>query len=139
VEHGSISDAEPSGGVGSIQNCAVLAAIQGSNHGTARALQWNRENPANLIEKGRHSVLDEPHKGLDGCEARVSSLAGITALFLEMVQELEDHEGVKALEFKVRWRPAELPASELEQQLKRIRVGCAGMWTRAPLDSEPCL
>ena len=85
-------------------------------------LRGNREDPAAVLQAGRHTILHEFHEGFDGREAGVPGPSTIATLGLEMGEKVHDQCRIEMLQTEGRRPQAQTLAGEGEQQLKRIGV-----------------
>ena len=96
-------------------------------------LRGNRQDPAAVLQAGRHAILHEFHEGFDGREARVPCPGAIATLGLEMREKVQDQGRIEMLQTERRGRQMQTLAGEGEQQLKRIGIAVTCMRTGATL------
>ena len=87
-----------------------------------------------LFQSGWNAELDVPHEGLDRRKPGVAGRRGITALLLDVGQEVEHQGGVDVLEAELGGSLAQTFAGKDEQQPEGVGVSLAGVRAVAPLD-----
>jgi hypothetical protein len=70
-------------------------------------------------------------------EASVATTRGVTALALEVVEELAEEGSVEIRDHEAGWSTDEALGSEAQEQAERRAVRRDGVWTRLPLPEQP--
>jgi hypothetical protein len=65
------------------------------NHSAIAPLVWNGQSARDEIQAPGFLECDEPKKGTEGGEARISRAGAIAALLLQVVEESEKVRGVQ--------------------------------------------
>jgi hypothetical protein len=106
MKHRAVTDAEPGGHIGSVENRSDLAHREMSDEGLVMAFLRNRVDLARLRQSGWDFELDVAHERLDGRQPRITGGRAIAALLLEMREEIEHQCGIELLEADLRRRRA---------------------------------
>jgi hypothetical protein len=85
VQHRTIPDAVPDGGVRNVQNGSQFLSREMPDEAGICFLYRYGENAPNLVQSRRHPILDEPHEGLDRREASVSRPSAVHAGCFEVI------------------------------------------------------
>ncbi len=100
------------------------------------AVHGDGEDAADLVERGRDTVLEKAHEGADGGEPRVAGAGAVAPLVLQMGEEREHEGGVEVLDLEVGGGHAQATAREREQELKGVGIGGPRLLLREPLPQK---
>ena len=136
IQHGAITDAKPSMGVGYVQD--RLHFVESDIRHQLRISPFERycQDLPHLVQCGWHLILDVAHERFDGRQAAVSRHRPVFALGLDVLQEGEHHSGIDLFQVKLRWRRGQASGSVLKQQAECVRISIAGVLARAAIDGE---
>ena len=136
VQHRAIAEAAGAG-IWSVDDRLCLLSSEVADEATGRALRRNREDPADLVERRGHAVLDVAEQRLDRCEPRVASHDPIASFALEMIEERHHQGRVQLFECNVRWWALQPTSRELEQQNEAMAVRDPCVGTRIAFERKP--
>jgi hypothetical protein len=122
-EQSAIAATDPGGGVRSGEEGGDLVIIEEFHESALEAFARDGED---LLAVKRPGGLREGHVSeecVDGSQAGVAAAGAVTAILLEVVEELSEESGVEVGEKKAGWGTVKSPLREVQEEAECIAVG----------------
>jgi hypothetical protein len=136
MKHGPVPDPVARCRIRGIKQSLDFILNQIGNQPSGGFLEGNGENATDLFEGRGLPMLKEVEERLDCGEPDIAGLGGVSASILQVFQELANQCRIKLFQQQRRRRDLELFSRELEQQLKAVGIGIAGMLAGTTVVSE---
>jgi hypothetical protein len=106
VQHRPVANPGSRVGSGRIDQGLHLGGREIGDESDLTALERNRKDAANLLERGRLAVLQKPEEGPDRCQADIARRRAVVPGRVELLEERADQVCVQLLQ-----RPPQTPAA----------------------------
>jgi hypothetical protein len=114
IDHGAVSDSALRAAVGRVEDGVGLRGGKMPHKAQVDSMSRDGGDSSDLVERRRHSRLDEVQEGLDRREPGVARPRSVTTCALDLIEEREDERGVELLEPEEGRRDTKPLARELE-------------------------
>jgi hypothetical protein len=135
-EKRAIAPSNPGVKVWGVEESVDLILSEEFNDPTLKPLARDGEDPLAEERVGRTREGDIAEEGVERREAGVAAASGISALSLEVIEELAEECGVEIGEHEAGGSPAELFNGKAQEQSEGVAVGGHSVRARPPLREQ---